>query len=176
MIIKTYSQAGQDLWVLSLFPDGYRGTFIDIGCQLPDKINNTLLLEENGWDGISFDIIDYSKEWEMRSTRFICADARMIDYSIYELPPIIDYLSLDINLYGGIRFEALKHIINSGLVFNVITIEHDVYRGYDESERIPQRKLLKESGYELSVADIAHEGFVFEDWWINKNFKINERI
>jgi FkbM family methyltransferase len=29
---KSYSQVGQDKWVLSQFPNGYRGFFLDLGC------------------------------------------------------------------------------------------------------------------------------------------------
>ena len=70
--MKSYSQVGQDLFVLSLFPKGYEGIFLDFGCQEPKKINNTLLLEEHGWLGFSFDIVDYSEQWETRQTLFIC--------------------------------------------------------------------------------------------------------
>lgn len=170
--MKTYSQVGQDLFVLSFFKDDYKGFFMDIGCQDPVIINNTLLLEENGWDGISFDIVDYSEKWKDRKTLFICTDVLSCDYSKYNLPKLIDYLSLDINTYGGARFEALKRIIDFGIEFKVITIEHDAYVGYDKCERKPQRKLLYESGYFLHSPNVANLGASFEDWWINPKYII----
>ena len=166
----TYSQVGQDKFVLSFFKDDYKGFFIDIGCQLPDKINNTLLLEKHGWNGISFDIVDYGKEWETRRTPFICADVLTCDFNEFKVPKIIDYLSLDIDQFGGARYKALERVIDFGFEFKVITIEHDVYVGYDESERQPQRKLLKELGYSLRYPDVCNMGVPFEDWWINPKY------
>lgn len=170
---KSYSQVGQDLFVLSLFPEGYKGTFLDIGCQLPRHINNTLLLEERGWNGTSIDYKDYSKEWRHRNTRYVCTDALNCDYVELEVPLLVDYLSLDISQYPGARYDAISRLFEQGFEFNVITIEHDAYLGYDKSEREPQRKLLKEHGYKLYSSDISSNGQPFEDWWINPNH-INE--
>ena len=111
--MESYSQVGQDLWVLSLFPEGYRGFFVDIGCYLPDNINNTFLLEQRGWEGISFDIEDYSKEWKVRKTRFICCDVLTFDFVDFGLPFRIDYLSLDIDSTGA-NFVVLKNLIDRG--------------------------------------------------------------
>jgi hypothetical protein len=170
----TYSQSGQDQFVLSLFYEGYKGVFVDIGCEYPKLINNTLLLEENGWMGISLDILDFSEEWKIRNTPFICADALMCDFNKlfiqYNLPRIIDYLSLDIEGEGE-RYLALKRVIECEYEFKVITVEHDVYRGYELSERMPQRKLLTERGYSLLYPDVISDtGVVFEDWWINPKY------
>lgn len=172
---NTYSQVGQDLFVLSLFPKDYKGFFWDIGCQLPDNINNTYLLEQNGWIGASFDIIDYSEEWKIRQTPFYQRDALLCDFAGYGIPSIVDYLSLDINLYEGSRYAMLKKLINElRFEFKVITLEHDVYREYDLTERIPQRQLLLEKGYLPIRANVECEGNPFEDWWINpKYFDIN---
>ena len=170
---KSYSQAGQDIFVLSLFEKNYKGVFVDIGCQGPEIINNTLLLEENGWTGISFDIIDYSGEWQIRKTPFIVQDALICDYKkIFEEQNFnnpIDYLSLDIE-GDGQRYQALKQVMKSGYEFKAITIEHDAYRGYDLTERQPQRKFLNEIGYLLLCADIICGGCQMEDWWINPKY------
>jgi hypothetical protein len=61
-MLEKYSQAGQDKFVLSLFNENYEGTFVDIGCSVPKIINNTLLLEENGWYGISIDLENFSEQ------------------------------------------------------------------------------------------------------------------
>lgn len=171
----SYSQGGQDKFILSLFDKNYEGTFVDVGCQLPNEINNTLLLEKNGWTGISIDIEDYSQEWKTRKNVFICCDALLCNYknlfSQYFMPKVIDYLSLDIE-GDGLRYQALKKVIESNHEFKVITIEHDLYRGYDISERQPQRKLLREMGYFLLCSDvyIDNKNFPFEDWWVNPKY------
>lgn len=158
------SQVGQDKWVLSLIE---KGTFLDIGCRGPFDLNNTALLEENGWTGISIDIVDYSEEWKQRKTEFICADALTFDYSL--LGWHFDYLSLDIEGNGD-RFKALKRVIECGLTFKVMTIEHDVYRVHYGLEQVPQRDLLTSLGYHLAYPDVCMDGQPFEDWWINPKY------
>jgi predicted nucleic-acid-binding Zn-ribbon protein len=168
-----YSQAAQDQFVLYILGENYKGFFLDVGCSLPTSINNTLRLEERGWKGISIDIEDYNEQWKIRNTPFVQSDALKCDYSEifkkYDAPSVIDYLSLDIE-GDGTRFLALEKVFGSGVKFKVITIEHDSYRGYELSEKIPQRKLLKEKGYYLLCSDILNENNPYEDWWINPEF------
>jgi len=45
----------QDKWVLSWFPPGYKGFFLDVGMCDAIRINNTYLLEQLGWRGIGID-------------------------------------------------------------------------------------------------------------------------
>lgn len=157
----TYSQERQDLFVLSLIGDN--GTFLDVGCCWPIKFNNTYLLEEHGWTGVSIDIDNYAEEWKCRKNPFTHADALEYDYT--SLSPYYDYLSLDLE-GDGTRYKALSRIIEAGLSFRVITIEHDAYAGYDLTERVPQRKLLHSKGYTLIKPDVRSNGYVFEDWWV----------
>ncbi len=170
---KGYSQAGQDLFVLSLFDKAYKGTFVDVGCQLPVKINNTFLLEKNGWTGLSLDIVDYSKEWEVRKSKFVCGDALTSNFkSLFvenKLPKVIDYLNIDIE-GDGLRYLALVNVLESNHEFKVITIEHDAYRGFELTEREPQRRILKEKGYFLLCSDVVNGNKPFEDWWISTKY------
>ena len=161
-----YSQVGQDEWVLSLFPEGYKGFFMDIGCNDPKKINNTLLLEEHGWTGVAFDIMDFSYEWRKRKALFIKEDVIRCDFNQFNLPKDIDYLSLDVDNIGTNCF-VMKRLIDFGFVFKAITIEHNIYGGeqYDICERIPQRELLLHNGYTLAKPDVSDEVNKFEDWW-----------
>lgn len=172
--LHSFSQAGQDLFVLSLFEEGYKGTFLDVGCGDPIEINNTYLLEQQGWKGLSIDIQYMHEKWLiMRKTPFICIDALKCYYQtliqMFELGDTIDYLSLGIEGYGH-RFQALERIMDQGLEFKVITIEHDVYAIREEIERTPQRELLTKLGYILYKADVEFGGKPFEDWWINPKY------
>lgn len=175
--MKTYSQANQDLFILSIFEKGYKGTFVDIGCGLPMEINNSLLLEENGWKGIGIDKEPLYIAWRGsgRITPFICCDALKTNYLMvferYHLPKVIDYLSIDIEGEGN-RFKALQRVMETGYVFKALTVEHDVYCGYDLTERQPQRELLGKLGYFLFKPDVEFGGNAFEDWWINPKFII----
>jgi len=170
---QSYSQMGQDHWVLSLFPKGHQGFFIDVGCHLPEYINNTLLLEENGWYGVAFDKKNYRPDWKKRrTTKFILADVLFCNLMKANLPNPIDYMSLDID-GEGTNYTALKRFLDLRFEFKVITIEHNFYFGeeYDLAERIPQRQLLSEKGYTRVYSDVsAWDENAVEDWWINKKY------
>ncbi len=177
--MESYSQIGQDKWVLSLFPKGYRGFFMDVGCHLPEYINNTLLLEEQGWDGVAFDKKNYYWAWRKRRvTKFFWTDVLFCDFKALDLPKQIDYLSLDID-GKGTNYTVLKKLLKLGFKFGSITFEHNLYLGeeYNLAERIPQRELLLNRGYTLARADVKDdgdplkgEGNVFEDWWVDKKY------
>lgn len=174
--MKTYSQAKQDLFVLSFFSENYSGVFVDVGCWMPDRINNTLLLEENGWYGVSFDITDMSNEWKIRKTPFICTNALTCDFKkLFDenlIPKVVDYLSLDVEGNGD-RFNALVNVFKSEREFKIITIEHDAWRGYTETERKRQRDFLNKHNYFLLCSNVAGKRIPFnpmEDWWINPKY------
>jgi hypothetical protein len=180
--MKSYSQSGQDLFVINMLPN-ISGTFLDLGCSHPTKINNTYLLEINGWTGVSVDLADFSSEWSERKNKFINSNCLNLNYNNflnenYE-NKVIDYLTLDMERPGD-RFEVLQKVMNSDFEFKIITLEHDAYLGAEfiQKEQIPQRKLLKEKGYYLICSDVSQKEFPelnFEDWWVNeKYFNLNE--
>jgi hypothetical protein len=163
---------------------GNKGKFLDLGCSLPKKINNTYLLELNDWFGISLDILDFSSEWKERRCPFIQSNCLMEDYNKllpnYYDSNIIDYLTLDMEGVGD-RFKLLSKIMETNYEFKIITIEHDGYLGqsFIEQEKIPQRELLKSKGYKLICSDISHPNapeMYFEDWWINPKYFENNEI
>jgi len=181
--MKSYSQAGQDLFVYHI-NDGQKGKFLDLGCSLPKKINNTYLLELNGWDGISIDIQNFNDEWKQRSSLFLQADCLNINYDEllgkYYSNKVIDYLTLDMEGCGD-RFKLLQKVFNSEYSFKIITIEHDSYLGenFINNEKIPQREFLKSKGYQLICSDISHMKdpmLYFEDWWVNPKYFDNTTL
>jgi hypothetical protein len=175
--ILSYSQCGQDIFVYSLLKNN-NGTFLDLGCNLPIKINNTYLLELKNWQGVSIDIVNYEKEWTIRNTPFVNEDCFKIDF-INFLPKyfndkIIDYLSLDMEVVGE-RYKLLKNVLDSGYEFKIITIEHDshINENFEKNEKIPQRKILNEFGYHLLCGDVSqmqHPNSFYEDWWVNPKY------
>lgn len=179
--MKTYSQCGQDLFVLNLLKNK-NGTFLDLGCYHPKNINNTFLLEENGWTGISLDLNDYSKEWSVRKNKFIQCNCLTQDYSEllnkHYSSNVIDYLTLDMEILGD-RHKLLDIILKTNYEFKIITIEHDSHLGqqYVDNEKLPQRNLLKKMGYELVCADVSHKDYpndFYEDWWVNKKYILED--
>ena len=146
---NSQSQSGQDLFVLQLIKNK-KPYFVDIGCWEPINLNNTYLLENNGWNGISIDITDLTTEWTARKSKFVKANALELDYTTLfnenKAPKVIDYLTIDIEGNGD-RFLTLKKVLESDREFKIITIEHDSYRGYELTEAKPQRELLLERCY-----------------------------
>lgn len=69
------SQFGQDHFVAQTLFQGRRGgTFLDIGCNQPEYLNNTHYLEKvAGWSGLAFDAIArYEPAWKAeRSATFV---------------------------------------------------------------------------------------------------------
>ena len=102
-IKNNYSQAFQDMFVLSMLDGKRNGFYVEVGGDHPSTINNTYLLEtEFDWKGISFEIREESVNFynESRKNKCLCADATKVDYSkVFEennFPNQIDYLQLDI--------------------------------------------------------------------------------
>lgn len=105
---SSYSQLGQDLWVLSVLDNKRDGTFVDIGCATPFFLSNTAWLETKyGWRGVGVDISPFSgsyyypsryedtnhaypkeiiedsrlRTWDTRTnTKVYESDARVFDY------------------------------------------------------------------------------------------------
>ena len=53
---KTYSAFGEDVEINKYFKKNLKGFYVDVGCYHPIKASNTLLLYQNGWNGINIDI------------------------------------------------------------------------------------------------------------------------
>jgi hypothetical protein len=170
---SSFSQAGQDIFVSYLSRTTDQKYFLDVGCWVPDTINNTLKLENEGWYGVSIDITDLSKEWSVRKTKFIASDALTINYEqLFDdnnFPKVVDYLTIDLEGFDT-RIKTLRKIFESTREFKILTIEHDSYRGYEQSEKIPQREFLSKLGYVLVGDNIHLSGNPFEDWWVNPKY------
>lgn len=158
-----YSQAGQDKFVLDRI--GKNGTYLEIGSAFPIAFNNTYLLEQNGWSGISIDFQPlYQSEWiACRKNPLIIADALTFDYPNVDR---YDYLQLDIDPTEN-TFALLQRLLKEYKTrYSIITFETDAY--LDTRFVEPSRKLLAEHGYKLEVADVSCEGYgIFEDWYID---------
>ena len=179
-IENNYSQAMQDMFVLTMLDGKKNGVYVEVGADQPKVINNSYLLEtEFDWSGVSFELdgdkVSYFNN--NRRNKCICADATDYDYKFLfderNYPKQIDYLQLDIDPAEG-TLEAMKKIPFSDYRFSVITYETDVYSsGPDiQDEEIA---FLKERGYQLVVRNVKNENNPFEDWWIDPNI-VSEEI
>jgi hypothetical protein len=169
--MKSYSQAGQDLWVIETLKGKRDGTFLDVGCYEPIDISNTFKLEsELGWAGLGIDKdAKHSHSWKMLGRNFICADAREVDWlatcSIHGLGRHIDYLSLDVDEN---QLEVVRKFPWDKIRFNVMTVEHDSYR-FGNTVRDEIRAILKSHSYKIAVEDVAIASVPFEDWWVSES-------
>lgn len=184
-IDKNYSQAYQDMFVLTMLDGKMNGTFLEIGASDAIFLSNTYLLETQfNWRGISVDIdINSKKTFEKklfkkgRKSHFILHDALTLNYeSIFEQQGFgsqIDYLQVDIEPQEQ-TLQCLKTILLSKRRFSVITFETDYYdpavtREKSKRNRDESRVLLTSHGYELLVGNIANTGpnDIFEDWYVD---------
>ena len=167
-----YSQALQDMFVLTMLNGKKGGVYVEIGGSDPININNTYILEKTfGWKGLSFEIdeeiVDYYNS--TRINKCICLDATTADYSkIFEennLPKHIDYLQVDIEPAWQ-TLKSLKQIDLDTYRFSVITFETDAYQGNDAVIRQSQ-SILTDHGYQLVASNVKNLGNAFEDWYVD---------
>lgn len=177
-IERNYSQMYQDMFVLTMLNGKRNGTFFEIGCGDPTFTNNTKLLEEWGWKGVSIDIKPsitdkYAKE---RKSTVVTGDATRLDYDKI-ITEDYDYLQVDtdpnsLDVLLRLPFETRK--------FAVITFEHDYYCSPDPTARERSRRYLESQGYILIAGDIAPRKYdSMEDWWVHPDLvdpKIVERM
>ena len=70
-------------------------------------------------------------------------------------------------------FKALNKIDFNRYSFSIITYEHDLYAG-GSKEREESRKILEANGYTRIFSDVMHDDVIFEDWYINEKYMLNE--
>jgi hypothetical protein len=178
-IKRNYSQSYQDLFVLMALNGLEFGSWIEIGCADPIYGNNTKLLEELGWDGISIDIDpQVVDKWKDRTTTPYSMNALHIDWEkmpIWDLNNVTDYLQIDVDP-PQISYEVLLKIPFWKHKFRVITFEHDFYTDELGDIREKSRNYLKSFGYELVVNDIAVDEYSsYEDWWVHPDL-VDQKI
>lgn len=170
-IHKNYSQAMQDLFILSMLNGKQNGTYLEIGAYDGINISNTYLLEkEFNWSGVSIDINDVSESFKNRTSKLLIKDALSINYKELldknSFPKEIDYLQLDIEPAIN-TLNCLKLIPFDEYKFAVITFETENYYASDEIKQ-ESREYLKSKGYQLVVGNVCNIGNdPFEDWWVH---------
>lgn len=185
---KSYSQMGQDLWVLDVLSEKKNGTFVDIGCATPFFLSNTSFLEtEYNWRGVGIDLTPFNgtyydhyypmypdeikndpsmRSWDTRkNTRVYEADATSFDYlkcfQENNLPPIIDYLNVDLEP-PNITLQAFLAIPHDKYKFRTITFEHDSYRA-GTSWLDHTREIISSYGYKLVKTVDQDDYYIMEE-------------
>ena len=151
------------------------GTFLDVGCATPVSANNTYILEKYlNWTGLAFDIgdVEADENWsKYRNTTFKQIDATSPEMTSYLQNldnKVFDYISLDVDSYDtSYSAEALKRIMDAGIEFKVMTLEHESFK-HGTSITKPTRDILHSKGYRMLFEDVSFEDEnPWEDWWIN---------
>jgi hypothetical protein len=174
-IDRNFSQAYQDIFVLSVLNGKMNGSYLEIGSSDPYKNNNTALLENKfAWTGIGLEYEEHMAQTykKHRKNPVLCVDALIVDYekllqkyfpNLYN----IDYLQLDIDPPKN-TYEILLSIPFDKYRFAVITYEHDYYIDLSKSYRNKSREYLTLLGYELLIPNVSpNENSPFEDWWVH---------
>jgi tetratricopeptide (TPR) repeat protein len=179
-ITQNYSQCFQDLFVLTALNGKTDGIFLEVGGADPFKGNNTALLEQLGWTGISIEIDkQFTESYKQKrpKTRVINDDATTLNYNkLLATYTHIDYLQLDIEPSRN-TFEASLSIPFHNTTFGVITYEHDHYIDRTQSYRDKSRRYLQSLGYILLVENISPDKHSpFEDWYVHPDYVSRETI
>jgi hypothetical protein len=172
-MIKSNSQAGQDIFAYYINNYNNNGFFLDLGCNEPFAGNNTALLESKGWSGI---LIDYNLNLvnmcrNQRRNTVLLADLKNENLSSIldnnQAPNIIDYISMDLDF--DIALDSIKTFDFTKRKIKCMTFEHDFY-STKSSMKDESRKFLQSVGLTIVCKDVqVFRGSSFEDWYIDSN-------
>lgn len=188
---STYSQAGQDLFVLAATNNKKNGFFLEIGSNHPSYNNNSFLLEtQYKWKGL---LVEYDKSFEtsyktQRSNSiYVINDARLVNYreilDSNNFPTNMDYLQIDLDVNNKSTLDTLlllDQTVFDKYKFATITFEHDIYSGNFFDTREISRRIFEKRGYLLAFPDVKvfwnGKFQPFEDWYVHPDLVSNEWI
>ena len=181
-IERNFSEAYQDMFVLSMLKGKMNGTYLEIGAGNPFYGNNTALLEQQfNWVGVALDIDENFVQAHNieRKNPCLLKDATTIDYQKFlsglNFSNEIDYLQLDCDP-PGITYQILLTIPFDTYKFAVITYEHDFYCDETKIFQEKSKKYLESYGYVRVVNNISPDyNRPYEDWWVHPDL-IDENI
>jgi len=82
----SYSQAGEDIALLSFIDLDLIGSYIDVGAYHPNRFSVTRLLYSRGWSGVNIDanedLMDQFREWRPRDINICAAIGQLPEYEL----------------------------------------------------------------------------------------------
>ena len=112
---KSYSQFNDDIFIKKFFQNKI-GTYVDIGCHHPFKLNNTYLLYKKRWNGLNIDLmkinIDLFNIWRPRDKN-ICAAISSKNKTSSAYIPNNNILSTEISIVESYANMIKEHFKNS---------------------------------------------------------------
>lgn len=179
-IQENYSEAYQDMFVLSMLDGKRNGSYLEIGAGNSFYGNNTALLEKDfDWKGVALDIDEafVNAHNNERKNPCLLKDATKVNYETFlsglGFTNVIDYLQLDCDP-PEVTYKILLTIPFETYKFAVITYEHDYYCDETKSFQEKSRKYLESYGYVRVVNNISpDENRSYEDWWVHPDLVDN---
>ena len=112
---KSYSQFNDDIFIKKFFQNKI-GTYVDIGCNHPFKLNNTYLLYKKRWNGLNIDLmkinIDLFNIWRSRDKNICAAISNKNKISSVYIPNN-NILSTEISIVESYANMIKEHFKNS---------------------------------------------------------------
>lgn len=157
---KSYSQLGQDMWVLEVTQQKEQGFYVEIGAVDGIELSNTYALEKYyEWSGIC---VEPSKQYNALVVNRRCiADNRVVYNSNGELIDFLEVTSRDShNMFSGIK-ESLDDYSREGTV--------------SQKETVTLNKLLDDHqvGEVIDYMSIDTEG---SEWKILEHYNFDKRL
>lgn len=138
--------------------------------DLPIEIREETTSENSG---LTQDLY-LSSDWRTRkNTKYIQSNAVTLDYNNFQ--DFFDYLQVDLD--NPMDNYTVLEQLTARKKFTVITFEHDIFTGSDESKlcQTRSRSLLADKGYVMVANNVTiqpgkgfgvgHGPMFFEDWW-----------
>jgi hypothetical protein len=180
---KSYSERGEDLFVMQHVKLPEKGFFLDVGCAWPCLYSNTAFLRDRGWIGCCIDgNASYEPSWKGVApfTHCVIGDGKPAYFESHGVPelsrfgqgdrsefvttkrlddllqfsPHVDFLSIDTE---GSEFDALQTFDWHRNQPICIIAEHSTY-GIGRDERV--RLMLEAIGYSVKLENEANYVFV----------------
>lgn len=177
---RSYSQAGQESFVLNATNFKKNGYYVEIGAFHSKTLSNTYILESvYEWSGVSFEISkNFTEEFkEVRLNPVFNVDATKCDYkqmlNSVGAPKVIDYLQVDIEPARN-TYKALRRILETDYQFLIITFEHDLYHSRKNLlYKLLANRILKRIGFQCVASNVCDGSLPFEDWYIHRSVVAN---
>ena len=173
-IKENYSEAYQDMFVLTMLNGKRNGTYLEIGAGNSFYGNNTALLEKDfEWTGVALDISEefVNAHNNERKNPCLLKNALTTNYDLLlsgmDFPKNIDYLQIDCDP-PEVSYKVLLNIPFETHKFAVITYEHDYYCDETKSFQEKSKRYLESHGYLRLINNVSPDGKrSYEDWWIH---------
>tara|TARA_E500000178_G_scaffold343337_1_gene389977 strand:- start:165 stop:827 length:663 start_codon:yes stop_codon:yes gene_type:complete len=132
---KSFSQFGEDLFILDFFKNQKKGIYVDLGAFHPMRLSNTYLLFKKGWSGtnvdlnpITIDLFNLARKDDDNICCLMAAKENLLKNVYFENWSAANSLTSNINLSEKkqMKTRTFESLINKNFDFLNIDLEgHD---------------------------------------------------